>query len=167
MIDPETGEDARQGEIGELVITNLGRLGFPVIRYRTGDLVRLNLTPCECGRTSMRFDGGLLGRCDDMVTICGVNVYPTAIENVIRRFAAIEEFQITVNMTRDLHELEVQIELAPDSNADGVCEQVGQAIDHAISLRPKVTAAKPGSLARYEMKARRFRRLGQAAGPHA
>ena len=57
VIDPQTGEDAPPGEIGELVITNLGRPGFPVIRYRTGDLVRLNLTPCVCGRTFARFAG--------------------------------------------------------------------------------------------------------------
>jgi phenylacetate-CoA ligase len=159
IVEPETGREVAPGEIGELVITNLGRPGFPVIRYRTGDLVRLNLAPCECGRTLARFDGGLLGRSDDMVTIRGVNVYPTAIENVIRRFVTVEEFQITVGMLQEMHHLEIQIEVMEEVDAEMVRAHVEQAIYHAISLRPKVTLAEPGTLARYEMKARRFRRL--------
>ena len=94
-----------------------------------------------------------------MVTICGVNVYPTAIENVIRQFAAVEEFQITETMLRELHQLEVQIEVTSVGEDEAVRAQVEQAIYQAISLRPRVTLAKPGALARYEMKARRFRRL--------
>ena len=159
VIDSKTGREVGVGEVGELVITNLGRLGFPVIRYLTGDLVRLNAAPCECGRTFSRFEGGLLGRSDDMVTICGVNIYPTAIENVVRQFPAVEEFQITVSMLRELHQLEVQIEVTTVSNPEDVRARVEQAIYYAISLRPRVTLAEPGALARYEMKARRFRRL--------
>jgi phenylacetate-CoA ligase len=159
VLNPKTGEEVLPGEIGELVITNLGRPGFPVIRYRTGDLVRLNLTPCECGRTFARFDGGLLGRSDDMVTIRGVNVYPTAIENVIRQFATVEEFQVTVTMLQEMHHLEVEIEVASGNDAEHVRVHVEQAIYHALSLHPTVTLAEAGTLARYEMKARRFRRL--------
>jgi len=159
VLDPQTLQESLPGEIGELVITNLGRPGFPVIRYRTGDLVRLNSAPCDCGRTFARFEGGLLGRADDMVTVCGVNVYPTAIENVVRQFAAVEEFQISVTRQRELHQLEIQIELASEEDAEGLRLQVEQAIHHAISLRPKVTLAQPGVLARFEMKARRFQRL--------
>lgn len=159
VLDAKTGEEVPLGEIGELVITNLGRLGFPVIRYRTGDLVRLNLRPCECGRTFARFDGGLLGRSDDMVTIRGVNVYPTAIENVIRQFASVEEFQVTVSMLEEMHHLEIQIEVVSGNDGEHVRAHVEQAIYHALSLRPTVTLAEPGTLARYEMKARRFRRL--------
>ena len=159
VLNPETGQEIPPGEIGELVITNLGRPGFPVIRYRTGDLVRLNLTPCDCGRTFARFDGGLLGRSDEMVTIRGVNVYPTAIENVIRQFRTVEEFQVTVKMVQEMHHLEIEIEVVSGSDAEGVRAHVEQAIYHALSLRPKVTLAEPGTLARYELKARRFRRL--------
>jgi phenylacetate-CoA ligase len=159
VLNPETGQEVPPGEIGELVITNLGRPGFPVIRYRTGDLVRLNLAPCDCGRTFARFDGGLLGRSDDMVTIRGVNVYPTAIENVIRQFATVEEFQVTVKMIQEMHHLEVEIEVVSGNDAEGVRAHVEQAIYRALSLRPTVTLAEPGTLARYELKARRFRRL--------
>lgn len=165
VLDPQTGEEAPPGEIGELAITNLGRPGFPVIRYRTGDLVRLNLTPCACGRTFARFDGGLLGRSDDMVTIRGVNVYPTAIENVIRQFSTVGEFQVTVRTLQEMHHLEVQIEVVSGNDAEHVRTHVEQAIYHAISLRPTVTVAAPGTLAHFEMKARRFRRLDHTSEP--
>jgi len=159
VIDWQTGKEVPPGETGELVITNLGRPGFPVIRYRTGDLVRLNLTPCACGRTFARFDGGLLGRSDDMVTIRGVNVYPTAIENVIRQFSAVDEYQVTVKTLQEMHHLEVEIEVISGHDAEGIRTHVEQALYHALSLRPTVTVAEPGALARFEMKARRFRRL--------
>ncbi len=159
VIDPQTGREAGTGEAGELVITNLGRAGFPVIRYRTGDLVRMNLSPCACGRTFARFDGGLLGRSDDMVTIRGVNVYPTAIENVIRQFGSVDEFQVTVTTVHEMRHLEVQIEVVSGNDAEHVRTHVEQAIYHAISLRPTVSVAEPGTLEHFEMKARRFRRL--------
>lgn len=159
VLDPQSGKEVLAGETGELVITNWGRPGFPVIRYRTGDLVRFNLSPCACGRTFARFDGGLLGRSDDMVTIRGVNVYPTAIENVIRQFSTVDEFQITVRILNEMHQLEVQIEVVSGNDAEHVRAHVEQAIYHALSLRPTVTVADPGTLAHFEMKARRFRRL--------
>lgn len=159
VIDAQTGEEVPPGETGELVITNLGRPGFPVIRYCTGDLVRLNPAPCACGRTFSRFDGGLLGRSDDMVTIRGVNVYPAAIENVIRQFPAVDEFQVTVATQREMQHLEVQIEVVSGNDAEHVRAQVEQAIYRALSLRPMVTVAKPGALARFELKASRFRRM--------
>jgi phenylacetate-CoA ligase len=159
VVDPQTEKEVPAGEIGEMVITNLGRAGFPVIRYRTGDLVRLNLKACDCGRTFARFDGGLLGRSDDMVTIRGVNVYPTAIENVIRQFGSVGEFQVTVTTVHEMHQLEVEIEVLSGNDIEHVRTRVEEAIYHALSLRPTVKVAKPGTLAHFEMKARRFRRL--------
>ncbi|HYL85308.1 MAG TPA: AMP-binding protein [Candidatus Angelobacter sp.] len=159
VIDAQTGKEVPPGEMGELVITNLGRPGFPVVRYRTSDLVRLNLAPCACGRTFARFEGGLLGRGDDMVTIRGVNVYPTAIENVIRQFSAVDEYQVTVKTRQEMHHLEVQIEVNPGHDPEDVRTHVEQALYRALSLRPTVTLAEPGALARFELKARRFRRL--------
>lgn len=159
VIDPTSEVEVEPGEMGELVITNLGRPGFPVVRYRTGDLVRLNLSPCGCGRTFARFDGGLLGRSDDMVTIRGVNVYPTAIESVIRQFPSVDEFQVTVTRVNEMHHLEIQIEVVSGGEAEPVRTQVEHAIYHALSLRPEVTVAAPGTLAHFELKARRFRRL--------
>jgi phenylacetate-CoA ligase len=162
VIDPETRKEMQPGETGELVITNLGRPGFPVIRYCTGDLVRLNRNACACGRTWVRFEGGLLGRVDDMVIIRGVNVYPTAIENIIRQFSAINEYQVTVKTRREMKHLEVQIEVNSGDDAENVRADVEQAIHRAFSLRPTVIVARPGALARFEMKARRFQRLDQS-----
>ncbi len=163
VVEPQTGREVPTGEIGELVITNLGRAGFPVIRYRTGDLVRLNPAPCACGRTFARFDGGLLGRSDDKVTIRGVNVYPMAIENIIRQFGSVDEFQVTVTRRREMQHLEVQIEVVSGNDADRIRADVEQAIYRALALRPTVKVAKPGALSHFEMKARRFRRLDGAS----
>src|SRR5262249_1836177 len=74
VIVPATGAPSDEGELG---LTNLGRIGSPLLRYRTGDRVRLASTPCRCGRTFIRLDGGILGRVDDMLIIRGVNVYPS------------------------------------------------------------------------------------------
>ena len=157
VIDPNTGEKLAAGEFGELVITNLGRLGYPVIRYRTGDLVHLHSSPCACGRTFALLEGGLLGRLDDMVTIRGVNVYPTAIENIIRKFSAVSEFQVLVTMRDEMHHLEIQIEVRED--AGGVRAELERALYQALSLRATVTVTDQGTLPHYELKSRHFRRL--------
>src|SRR5439155_212777 len=74
IIDPETLAPAGKGNKGELVLTNLGRVGMPLIRYRTGDLAVISRDPCTCGRRWARLIGGVLGRVDDMITIRGINV---------------------------------------------------------------------------------------------
>jgi phenylacetate-CoA ligase len=94
-----------------------------------------------------------------MVTIRGVNVYPTAIENVIRQFGSVDEFQVTVTTVHEMHHLEVQIEVVSGNDAEHVRTRVEQAIYHALSLRPTVRVAKRGTLTHFEMKARRFRRI--------
>ena len=81
------------GTPGELVVTNLGRTASPAIRYRTGDVVVRRTDPCACGRTFARLDGGILTRSDDMVNVRGVNVYPAAIESVVREFPDVVEFK--------------------------------------------------------------------------
>src|SRR5205823_5621976 len=72
VIDPSTGDVVPAGRRGELVATNLGRAGMPLLRYRTGDLVEVDESACACGRTSARLRGGILGRADDMVVVRGV-----------------------------------------------------------------------------------------------
>ena len=96
-----------------------------------------------------------------MFTVRGVKVYPTAIENVIRRFPAVAEFQVTVATRREMPHLEVEIEVLCGNEAEAVRLGVEQAIYTALALRPTVTVAPPGALTRFEMKARRFRRLDQ------
>ena len=148
VIDPTTGGPAQDGE---LVLTNLGRVGSPVIRYRTGDRVRVVAAPCACGRTFVRLGGGILGRLDDMLIVRGVNVFPAAIEGVVRRFPAVDEFQIEVFRDGQLDEVRVLVEL---EDTAGV-RRVQEALREALGIRLEVAAVPPRSLPRYELKARR------------
>ena len=122
VLDPGTGRAVPDGEHGELVVTNLGRTASPVIRYRTGDIVVRRLTPCPCGRTWARLEGGILGRADDMVNIKGVNVYPVGIETVVRRFAEVVEFRSIVTAEHAMRSLTVEIELGERTTRRDVAE---------------------------------------------
>jgi phenylacetate-CoA ligase len=148
VIDPATGSPASEGE---LVLTNLGRLGSPLVRYRTGDRVRLARSPCGCGRTFARLEGGILGRLDDMLIVRGVNLFPSAIEAIVRRFP-VEEFQIEIFSAGDLDEVRVLVEM--DGGADGA-RHVQDALRAGLGIRMEVAPVGPGSLPRFELKARR------------
>lgn len=153
IIDPATGQPAADGE---LVITNLARVGMPIIRYRTGDRVRLRDTPCDCGRTYLALDGGVVGRIDDVLVVRGINVYPSAVENIVRRFNEVGEFAVDVSRPGELDEMEVRIEVR-DADPAAVANAVSGAIRDAIGLRTKVTPLPFGTLPRFDLKARRFR----------
>jgi phenylacetate-CoA ligase len=155
VIDPETGQPAPPGQRGELVITNLGRAGFPAIRYRTADVVCLDLRPCACGRTLVRFEGGIIGRADDMVTVRGVNVFPSAVENVVRRFQEVDEFRVAIHTVRNMDEMTVEVELA-DGADPAIAAAVAEAINSLLALRASIQVVPCGALPRFELKARRF-----------
>jgi len=148
VIDPATAAPARDGE---LVLTNLGRVGSPVVRYRTGDHVRLAEAPCPCGRTFSRLEGGILGRLDDMLIVRGVNVFPAAIEGVVRRFPAIDEFQIEVFRAGELDEVRVLVEVGDAAGAS----RLQEALRASLGIRLEVAPVPLRSLPRYELKARR------------
>jgi len=148
VIDPMTSAPARDGE---LVLTNLGRVGSPAVRYRTGDHVRLADGPCPCGRTFARLEGGILGRLDDMLIVRGVNVFPAAIEGVVRRFPAIAEFQIEVFRAGELDEVRVLVEVGDAAGAS----RLQEALRASLGIRFEVTPVPPRTLPRYELKARR------------
>ncbi|PYN56753.1 MAG: phenylacetate--CoA ligase [Candidatus Rokuibacteriota bacterium] len=148
VVDPATGAPARDGE---LVLTNLGRVGSPIVRYRTGDHVRLAEAPCGCGRTFRRLEGGILGRLDDMLIVRGVNVFPTAIEGIVRRFVDLDEFQIEVFRAGELEEVRVLVELEDAAGAS----RVQEALRVGLGIRLEVATVPLGSLPRYELKARR------------
>jgi phenylacetate-CoA ligase len=158
VIDPQSLQPVAEGTPGELVLTNLGRLGSPLIRYRTGDHVRLTRTGCPCGRWYARLEGGILGRVDDMFTVRGNNVFPNAVEAILRRFADIAEFRLTVSNRGPLAQalLEIEPVAAAISSSDMLCKKVGQAILDELHFRAEVQAVAAGSLPRFEMKARRF-----------
>jgi len=147
-----TGIAREEGE-GELVLTNLGRWGMPVIRYRTGDRVRAVRGRCSCGRTLVKLAGGIAGRIDDMVTVRGVNVFPSAIEAIVRRFAEVGEYRVELARVREMDELRCIVEAPPD-----VAERVGGAIHRELGIRCLVEAVGSGTLPRFEMKAKRFRK---------
>ena len=148
VVDPATGAPARDGE---LVLTNLGRVGSPIVRYRTGYRVRLAEAPCGCGRTFRRLEGGILGRLDDMLIVRGVNVFPTAIEGIVRRFVDVDEFQIEVFRAGELEEVRVLVELEDAAGAS----RVQEALRVGLGIRLEVATVPLGSLPRYELKARR------------
>jgi phenylacetate-CoA ligase len=159
VIDPATGREVPEGRAGELVLTNLGRVGSPLIRYRTGDHVRLTRgRQCACGRWFARLEGGILGRIDDMFTVRGNNVFPAAIEAVIRRFPEVAEFRVTVTSGGALAHVAVEIEPAAGAQvaAGTLATRVAAALQESLSFRADVTAVGAGTLPRFEMKARRF-----------
>jgi phenylacetate-CoA ligase len=160
VIDPDTTEPVPPGRQGELVATNLGRAGTPLIRYRTGDLVQLDTQPCQCGRRFARLDGGILGRADDMLIVRGVNVFPSAIEGVLREFPEVAEFRIEVSAARSMAEVRVLLEPQPGvADESDVVDRVAERLHDRLLLRVPCKLVSPGSLPRFELKARRVVRV--------
>jgi phenylacetate-CoA ligase len=156
VIDPDTLEPVPPGTTGELVLTTLGRVGSPLIRYRTGDLVCVDPDPCPCGRTFVRLKGGILGRADDMIHLRGNNLHPSTLEAVIRRVDEVAEYRVEVDRSSALAVLHVEVEPVPPAQGQDVAERVDRAIRDELLFRAEVRAVAPGSLPRYEMKARRI-----------
>jgi phenylacetate-CoA ligase len=169
VLDPESGRPVAPGEVGELTLTNLGRWGAPVFRYRSGDRVRLAAGPCPCGRTFARLSGGILGRIDDMLIVRGVNVFPSALEGIVRRFPAVDEFRIEVFRRGALDELRLLLEI--DAEAHGAeavtraVRSVAETVRHEIGIRVEAAAVPARSLPRYELKARRVVRREPGEDP--
>jgi phenylacetate-CoA ligase len=158
IIDPNMGAAVSPGTLGELVLTTFGRPGSPLIRYRTGDLVRADPRPCPCGRPFLRLDGGILGRTDDMISVRGNNVYPGAIEAVIRRVADVAEYRVVVDPSSTMAVLRVEVEPTAAELGASVIERVDRAIRDGLLFRAEVSAVAPGSLPRFEFKAQRMSR---------
>ncbi|MCW5552927.1 MAG: AMP-binding protein [Verrucomicrobiae bacterium] len=163
IIDPATCRPIPPGETGELVLTTLGRTGSPLLRYRTGDLVRRGTgngtrgTPCACGSRELALDGGILGRVDDMLIVRGVNVYPSAVEEIVRSCEGVAEYQVRITEAMALTEMRVEIEPTVDCrDATQLAARVTKAFETALALRVPVSAVTPGALPRYEMKAKRW-----------
>ncbi len=161
VIDPSSGAAVGDGAEGELVVTNLGRWGMPMIRYRTGDLVRLSHERCVCGRSYARAGGGILGRVDDLVFIRGNNVYPAVIEDVVRGVGGVAEFQMRVGQRGAMSELTVELEPSAGTDSNVLAEQVTSAIQDRLHFRPMVRCVERGTLPRSEMKSRRLVRDDQ------
>ncbi len=158
VVHPETGQPVNPDQAGELVLTTLERTGSPLLRYRTGDLVKsVPLSPCACGRHELAFEGGILGRSDDMVVVRGVNIYPSAVEDLVRNFPEVAEYQVILQRQKAMLELRLAVEPVIDhpDPADLAC-RLERTFQSAFNLRVQVTCMPAGSLPRFEMKAKRW-----------
>jgi phenylacetate-CoA ligase len=134
---------------------------MPVLRYRTGDLVELTTEPCECGRALARIKGGVLGRADDMLSVRGVNVYPSAIDDLIRAAPSIVEYEVEIRRVAELDDLLLKIETDGQRPFAEVEQSILAAFRAQLNIRVSVTHAAPDSLPRYEFKARRYKRVAE------
>ena len=158
VIDRKSGEPLPMDsdDLGELVVTNLGRIGSPILRYRTGDLVRPHREPCACGRDNLSFEGGIQARADDMVVVRGVNLYPAAVDQIVRSQTGVEEYRVRTRTERGMTEVEVEIEPSPEVDATALCDDIQDAFRTTCNLRFPVSAVAPGSLPRFDLKAQRW-----------
>src|SRR6185295_9516755 len=135
----------------------------PVIRYRTGDIVELDSQPCPCGRRLIRLKGGILGRVDDMLTIRGNNVFPTAVEAILREFPEIVEYRLSAATRQAMAELRIEIETTLDDRVpDGrqrlhdLLMRIETTLQSRLHFRPELVSVSAESLPRFELKGRRF-----------
>ena len=161
IIDPETEEVLPPGELGELVVTCLGKEALPLVRYRTGDLTRLMYEPCKCGRTTCRMEN-ISGRADDMLVIRGVNVFPTQIEEVLLKIDEIgPHYEILVERRNRLDVMTITVELIDDRLLDSYAKlsqlesRIKKALKAQLGLATQIRLVAPNSLQRFEGKAKR------------
>jgi phenylacetate-CoA ligase len=140
-------------DAGELVATNLGRWGMPLIRYRTGDSVALSREPCSCGSPYMKLVGGILGRVDDMFTVRGVNLYPSQVEDIVRRHKQVIEFVIERRRIRQMDEVALVVEI---DGSDTSTERLEADLRQALGVRLECRVVPGGTLPRSELKAKRM-----------
>lgn len=159
VLDPRTGQPAEEGE---LILTNLDRVGSPVIRYRTGDQVRVLRDRCSCGRTFARMDGGIIGRIDQMLIVRGINIFPSAIEAIVRSYPQVQEFAVELERIHEMDELTIKAEVG-DPDPQTVIDAISREAAHRLGLRVRVQLVDPETLPRFELKARRITDKRQVA----
>jgi len=161
IIEPETGSKIQPGFIGELVLTTLGRYASPAIRYRTGDYVmRGERGKCSCGTFDLKLEGGILGRIDNMFFVRGVNVYPAAIEEIIRKYNAVIEYRVEFKSRRSMTEMAIKIECDTDTEKpQKIAKALQMDIRNAFNLRIPVTLVGHNELPRFEAQAKRWIKL--------
>ena len=156
IVDPETGAVLPAGEKGELVLTSLTKEALPIVRYRTRDLTRL-LPPTA---RSMRRIEKITGRCDDMLIIRGVNVFPTQIEELILKDAALApHYQLEISRPKTLDEMTVLVERSPATNSvrgDAAGAHLAHLIKSLIGVTAEVRVTAPGGVERSQGKAKRI-----------
>ena len=155
FVSVATGTAANEGELSHLILTSLGRIGAPVIRYRTGDLVRPTWSnenaPTSGPNRFLLLEGGVLGRADDMLIIRGMNIYPSAVEQILHGFPEVVEYRLTARKRGELDELIVEVEDHLEQPA-----RIAEELRIRLGLKIKVRAAPAMSLPRFDGKGRRF-----------
>lgn len=165
LVDPKSKRRVPYGSEGVPVYTHLERTSQPMIRFWSGDLALWTEEPCPCGRTYPRLPRGIYGRVDDMLVIRGENVYPSAIEEVLRAMDGFGgEFRIIVSRERAMDDLLVQAEYSLDIQRaaesdplvlDRLRGEMATRIKSKIGLRPNIELVASGTLERTQFKARR------------
>ncbi|NYT05957.1 MAG: phenylacetate--CoA ligase [Methanomicrobiales archaeon] len=160
IIDPATGERLGPGERGELVVTPLVKEAMPLLRYRTGDITMLYEDGCACGRGQKI--ARIMGRSDDMLVIRGINVFPSQIEHVLLAMPEVgEQFMVYIDRIHHLDEMTIDVEMNRDyfsgelKDLDRIQAKVTGALRETLGLRTRVNLVEPGTLPRFEGKARR------------
>ncbi len=161
LVNPDTLEPVRPGEVGELVITTLTKEAFPVVRYRTRDLTRLMPEPCPCGRTMKRMTR-VFGRTDDMLIIRGVNVFPQQIETVLFEIEGVApHYQIVIDRKGALDETTVNVEVSESIFFDEMKKQselketIKKQLAAELGISVDVKLVEKKTLERFEGKAKR------------
>ncbi|HNQ26168.1 MAG: long-chain-fatty-acid--CoA ligase [Euryarchaeota archaeon ADurb.BinA087] len=161
ILDPVTGESLGPGEKGELVVTMLQKEALPMIRYRIGDITSYEDGVCACGRTHPRVMR-ISGRVDDMLIIRGINVFPSQIEYALMTIPQVgQHFQIVVDRKGALDDMLVRVEVARESFSDKITDlmairkNVEHKLRNTLNVAVNVELVEPGSLPRFEGKAKR------------
>jgi phenylacetate-CoA ligase len=159
LIDPRTGSalDMADGATGELVLTHLQHRAAPLLRFRTRDHVEVRTSPCGCGRTSPRVR--CIGRTDDMLIVRGVNVFPSAIREVVSGFDPEVSGHILVKPraagVKQEPPLPVEVELARDRSADSrLAEAIRERLRDVLVVQTDVDLVPWGSLRRSDYKSK-------------
>jgi phenylacetate-CoA ligase len=153
VVDARSGQPVGPGVEGELVFTTLTKEALPMLRYRTGDVSSIDLSTCECGRTTARM-ARIRGRIDDMLIIRGVNLYPSEVERVLLSVGDVApHYQLVVDRPEAMDELTVLCEPLASVDADGLRRRVEHALREATGLSMRVRVLEPGGVPRSEGKA--------------
>ena len=164
IIDPDTLEPVKEGDIGEMVLTTLNREAMPLLRYRTHDLTRIIPGPCACGRQHKRVDR-MKGRSDDMIILKGVNIFPMQIEQVLLQYKELApQYLITLETVGSNDDMTVEVELNNMFTDDfGALEALRKSIAHSLKdeilVTPKIKLVPNGTLPKTEGKAVRVKDL--------
>lgn len=156
IIDPKTGKNVPDGEIGEIVITTLRKEGAPLIRYRTHDLSRIIPEPCSCGLSYPRIDR-IIGRSDDMIKVKGVNIYPGQVEDVLREVEGVSsEYQVMIDHVNGKDIMTLFFEMNPGVVKKDVEKNVQAVFKARVGLLVEPKAVAIGELPRSEKKSTRI-----------